>query len=97
MELFARAGAVTDVTPDQVRAYMEEHHEQEYQLVDVRQPEEYQQGHIPGSQLIPIGELELRHAEVEKLADRKAIFYCRSGVRSSRAAAWASQVSELAV
>jgi rubrerythrin len=40
-------------------------------------------------------EIELRHADVEKLADRKAIFYCRSGVRSSRAAAWASQVSEL--
>ncbi|MBW1684146.1 MAG: hypothetical protein JRS35_03710 [Deltaproteobacteria bacterium] len=95
MELFAQAGATTDVTPDQVREYMAEHDEREYQLVDVRQPEEYQQGHIPGSQLIPVGEFELRRAEVEKLADRKAIFYCRSGVRSLRAAHWAAQVSEL--
>jgi rhodanese-related sulfurtransferase/rubrerythrin len=74
---------------------MAEYDEREYQLVDVRQPEEYQQGHIPGALLIPVGELEARRAEVERLADRKAIFYCRSGVRSSRAAAWASQVSEL--
>jgi rhodanese-related sulfurtransferase/rubrerythrin len=95
VELFAREGAITDVTPDQVRRYMAEHGERAYQLVDVRQPEEYQQGHIPGAQLIPVGEFELRRAEVEKLADRKAIFYCRSGVRSSRAAAWASQVLQL--
>ena len=95
MELFAQAGAVTDVTPDQLRGYMAERDEREYQLVDVRQPEEYQQGHIPGALLIPVGEFESRRAEVERLADRKAIFYCRSGVRSSRAAAWASQVSEL--
>ena len=95
MELFAQAGAITDVTPDQLRGYMAERDEREYQLVDVRQPEEYQQGHIPGALLIPVGEFEARRAEVEKLADRKAIFYCRSGVRSSRAAAWASQGSEL--
>jgi rhodanese-related sulfurtransferase/rubrerythrin len=95
MELFAQAGAVTDVTPEQLRGYMADRDEREYQLVDVRQPEEYRQGHIPGALLISVGEFEARRAEVEKLADRKAIFYCRSGVRSSRAAAWASQVSEL--
>ena len=95
MELLARAGAVTDVSPEQLRGYMAEHDEGEYQLVDVRQPEEYQQGHIPGALLIPLGELEARRAEIAKLAGRKAIFYCRSGVRSSRAAAWASRISEL--
>ena len=93
--LFAKAGAVSDVTPEQVRGYMAEHDERDYQLVDVRQPEEYQQGHIPGALLIPVGEFEARRAEVERLADRKAIFYCRSGVRSARAAAWASKVCEL--
>jgi rhodanese-related sulfurtransferase/rubrerythrin len=95
VDLFAQAGAITDVTPEQLRGYMAERDEREYQLVDVRQPEEYRQGHIPGALLIPVAELEARRAEVEKLADRKAIFYCRSGVRSARAAAWASQVSEL--
>ena len=93
--MFARAGTIGDVTPGQLRGYMAEHDEREYQLVDVRQPEEYQQGHIPGALLIPVGELEARRPDVERLADRKAIFYCRSGVRSSRAAAWASQVCEL--
>jgi rhodanese-related sulfurtransferase/rubrerythrin len=95
VELFAEAGGVSDVTPDQLRGYMAEHDERAYQVVDVRQPEEYQQGHIPGARLVPVGELEVRRAEIEKLADRKAIFYCRSGVRSSRAAAWASQVAAL--
>jgi rhodanese-related sulfurtransferase/rubrerythrin len=94
-DILAQAGAITDVTPEQLRGYMAEHDEREYQLVDVRQPEEYQQGHIPGALLIPVGDLELRRAEIESLADRKAIFYCRSGVRSSRAAAWASRASEL--
>jgi rhodanese-related sulfurtransferase/rubrerythrin len=95
VDLLARAGAVTDVTADQLRGYIAERDEHEYQLVDVRQPEEYEQGHIPGALLIPVGEFESRRAEVEKLAGRKAIFYCRSGVRSARAAAWASQVVEL--
>jgi rhodanese-related sulfurtransferase/rubrerythrin len=96
VELFAQAGVITDVTSDQLRGYLAERDEHEYQLVDVRQPEEYQQGHIPGALLVPVGEFESRRAEVEKLADRKAIFYCRSGVRSLRAAGWASQDFELA-
>jgi rhodanese-related sulfurtransferase/rubrerythrin len=95
VELFSRAGAVTDVTADQLRGYLAERDEHEYQLVDVRQPEEYQQGHIPGALLIPVGEFESRRVEVEKLADRKAIFYCRSGVRSLRATHWAAHVFEL--
>ena len=71
MELFAQAGAVSGVTSDQLRGYMAEHDEREYQLVDVRQPEEYQQGHIPGARLIPLGEFEARRAEVENLGDLK--------------------------
>ena len=52
----------------------------EFQLLDVRQPREYEAGHIPGAKLIPLGELEYRHGELDK--DRGIVSYCRSGHRS---------------
>lgn len=62
-----------DLAPEQVRAYMREHREEEYLLVDVRQPKEYAQGHIPGAVLMPLGELTARMVELP--ADRDLIFY----------------------
>ena len=41
----------------EVRKFLNERRAGEYNLVDVRQPEEYEQGHLPGAQLIPVGEL----------------------------------------
>ena len=55
----------------------------EFQLLDVRQPREYEAGHIPGAKLIPLGELEYRHGELDK--DRGIVSYCRSGHRSMAA------------
>lgn len=49
-------------------------------LLDVREPEEYGRGHIPGARLIPLGELEQRHEELDR--DKGIIAYCRSGRRS---------------
>lgn len=37
----------------------------EFNLVDVRQPKEYKAGHLPGAQLIPMGELEKRSSELD--------------------------------
>ena len=68
-------------TVDQVRAYMEQHKPEEYTLLDVRQPEEYRQGHLPGSVLIPLGQLHQRLDELDR--SKPAILYCRSGVRSA--------------
>lgn len=53
---------------------------QDVVLLDVRQPEEFKWGHIPGSVLIPLGELELRLNELDK--DKEYLVYCRSGRRS---------------
>ena len=55
-------------------------------VLDVRTPEEWANGHLPGAILIPVGELEARIDEVElALADdktQKIVTYCRSGNRS---------------
>lgn len=49
-------------------------------LVDVRQPEEFAEGHIAGSTLIPLDDLESRIAEVPR--DRNVVVVCHSGNRS---------------
>lgn len=49
-------------------------------LLDVRTPQEYSQGRIAGSVLIPIGEFERRVREVPK--NRTIIVYCAVGSRS---------------
>jgi len=78
---------LTLVEVDGLREYLSKHREGEYFLVDVREPVEYEMGHIPGATLIPLGEVESRIEELEPAKD--AIFYCRSGKRSRAAAAMA--------
>ena len=53
--------------------------------VDVREPDEYAVGHIPGAKLLPLGEVLGRAAEV--LPDKRApwLVYCRTGRRSADA------------
>lgn len=53
-------------------------------LLDVRQPEEYAQGHIAGAKLIPLGELSGRLKELPQ--GREIVCVCRSGNRSASAA-----------
>ncbi|MCB1283013.1 MAG: rhodanese-like domain-containing protein [Microthrixaceae bacterium] len=52
-------------------------------LVDVREVDEYEQGHVPGARLIPLGELPGRVAEVP--AGEQVLMICRSGARSAKA------------
>ena len=51
-------------------------------LLDVRQPEEHDHVALPGSQLIPLGELAGRIGEVEPPAGALVVAYCHHGVRS---------------
>jgi rhodanese-related sulfurtransferase len=57
---------VDSMTPDEVRAFLDRHRPDEYNLVDVRQPKEYERGHIPGARLIPIADLPDRMGELDK-------------------------------
>lgn len=54
-------------------------------VLDVREPAEWSQGHIPNARHIPLGELERRAAELEKFKDKPIIVACRSGHRSAAA------------
>lgn len=54
-------------------------------LIDVRIPEEYQEGHIPGSINIPLQQMEQAETVV-KDKNKKLYVYCRSGSRSRQAA-----------
>lgn len=49
-------------------------------FLDVREVDEWNQFHIPGATLIPLGELPNRLSELSK--DQQIVVYCRSGNRS---------------
>jgi rhodanese-related sulfurtransferase/rubrerythrin len=53
-------------------------------VLDVRQPAEYEGGHIPGAKLIPLPELQGRMGEIDK--EKPTIVYCAIGGRSRIAA-----------
>ena len=73
----------TNKTPEEARQFMAERPAVEYQLLDVRRPSEYEQGHIPGCRLIPVKELSSRLGELDPV--RPVLVYCHSGVRSKAA------------
>jgi len=75
------AAAVADYTPAQVAALLRAG---AIQLVDVRQPEEYQAGRIAGARLVELAQLAERAQTIDP--DRPVVFYCRSGSRSAMAA-----------
>lgn len=50
---------------EKVSLFLNEKNLEDYNLVDVRTPKEYEQGHLPGAQLIPVGELADRLSELD--------------------------------
>lgn len=55
-------------------------------LLDVRSPEEYRSGHVPGATLIPVQELAARMDEIDAWRERGVVAYCERGGRAARAA-----------
>jgi rhodanese-related sulfurtransferase len=56
----------------------------EVPLVDVREPDEYFEAHVPGATLIPLATVPVRDNELDKTQTQYVI--CRSGARSAKAA-----------
>jgi rhodanese-related sulfurtransferase len=60
--LFSR---VKTMEVEDARGWLEERPLGSYTLLDVREAEEYEQGHIPGAVLIPLSELPDRLSEID--------------------------------
>lgn len=54
-------------------------------LLDVREPGEHDFCALPGSRLLPLGELAERVEELADWRDREIVVYCHHGVRSAHA------------
>ena len=48
------------LTADELKILVDTRLEKDYLLIDVRQPSEYERGHIPGARLMPLAEVESR-------------------------------------
>jgi len=80
----AAAGAppATEITVLELKARMDRG--DKLVIVDVREPNEYQINRIPGSVLIPLGEIPRRYAELDQ--DAELVMQCKMGGRSAKAA-----------
>lgn len=76
--------SLPELTPEQLRARLDAG--EALQLVDVRQPEEFEFCRIEGSLLIPLGELARRADEIRE--DQPVVLICHHGVRSMQALAY---------
>jgi len=81
-KLFSPAASSMDA--DEVKGYMADHPEGTYTLLDVRQPSEYAELHIPGAKLIPLPQLSDSLEELDPV--QPTIAYCAAGGRSRVAA-----------
>ncbi len=72
---------LSEIDPVEVKARIDRG--DNFILIDVREPHEYQIAKIPYAQLIPLGELPKRLAELDPQADY--VMHCKSGMRSGKA------------
>jgi len=73
-----------DLTVTEAQEFMAKRGGDSYQLLDVRQPSEYEAGHLAGAILIPLKELPDRLAELDE--EKPLIVYCAIGGRGKVAA-----------
>jgi rhodanese-related sulfurtransferase len=74
---------MTSVAPDELQARRQQADASLY-VLDVRTPEEFVAGHVPGAVNIPFDQMAARFDEVPK--DKDVVLYCRSGRRVGLAA-----------
>ena len=78
-------GAVyVNITAEEAKQIMDS--QEGYIILDVREQEEYDAGHIPGAILIPYTQIEEKAREMLPDKDQLILVYCRSGRRSKIAA-----------
>lgn len=76
---FSRKKAVQSLSQEEfIKGY------RKAQLIDVREPNEFEAGHILGARNIPLTQMKTRMKEIRP--DKPVYLYCQSGLRSGRAA-----------
>jgi adenylyltransferase/sulfurtransferase len=75
---------ITEITSQELKARLDAG--EDLTMVDVRERDEFVQGHIPDALFIPRGYLELQIEQYEPERDRPLLIYCAGGVRSALAA-----------
>ncbi|WP_096285385.1 adenylyltransferase/sulfurtransferase MoeZ [Mycobacterium ahvazicum] len=81
----AEAAAGSTITPAELRALLDSG--RKLALIDVREPVEWAINHIDGAQLIPNSLISSGEGLTKLPHDRKAVLYCKTGVRSAEALA----------
>lgn len=76
--------SVITISPQQLWQQLHNGAEEQPYVVDVREPREYRQGHIPGAELVPLP--RLLQSDVRLPNDRPIVLVCRGGRRSRRGA-----------
>jgi rhodanese-related sulfurtransferase len=65
MSLLQYFKSVSALSVDEVRELLKEKNIEDVNLIDVRQPREYERGHLPGARLIPVGDINARVQELD--------------------------------
>jgi adenylyltransferase/sulfurtransferase len=73
--------AMQEITARELKAKLDRG--DDFTLVDVREPHEFAIGRIPGSKLIPLGQIEERANELD--SNQEIVLHCKMGGRSARA------------
>ena len=79
------AADVVDIKPETLLERTAKH-DSSLVILDVRTPEEFAQGHVPGAKNIPHDQLANRIAEIVSDKNKEIVLYCRSGRRAGMAA-----------
>jgi rhodanese-related sulfurtransferase len=77
-----------EITPEEVKDKLDAG--EEFTLVDVREPWEFETAHIDGAKLVPMGDVPARaHQELDP--EDHIVVICHHGVRSMNVTAWLRQ------
>jgi rhodanese-related sulfurtransferase len=77
-----------EITPEEVKAKLDQG--EEFTLLDVREPWEFEAAHMVGAKLVPMGDIPSRaHQELDP--EDSIVVVCHHGVRSMNVTAWLRQ------
>lgn len=77
----AASGSTEEITASELKRRLDEG--RDLQIIDVREPSEFEIARIPGTRLIPLGQVVTRLNEIDP--SKETIMHCKGGVRSAKA------------